>query len=415
MRWLALVVLLVRLAHAEPATPIRVSIQCESFGRTKACSAFLTGFLEANPLLLAAPRAEADVLVYVSVHEVALADRVHLRFVSTMPSTPPVVEVDVEIDTRADDDAQRVQLEPAFLRGLALYVAARHPGAVAVTITAPDGAEVAKPKTTPYSFAMEVGGSGNYTENFQSYSGNANIEVTRITPHDKAWIDAFANGGIERQPPVTVDGQEISVDSSNWQIGASTGVVRLLNRCYSYQAYTNVLRDDDKGQFRYHWEIKAGIAWDRFAPDDPRGNRLAVAYQATHVVEKYNVPNEIGERFAYYPTHEVAATGSVRKDKVKLGLSLLARAEILHPTRRHTLSASPSLEVQIGDHVDFTFGFSVAKRELPGPDLDAIDPSDYEQLSRLSYADPLQLNGYFSVRIHWDRTNGARNDRFDGI
>jgi hypothetical protein len=113
--------------------------------------------------------------------------------------------------------------------------------------------------------------------------------------------------------------------------------------------------------------------------------------------------------------HEVAATGSVRKDKVKLGVSLVARAEVLHPTRRHTLSASPSIEVQIGDHVDFSVGFSIAKRELPGVDLDAIDPSDYEQLSRLSYADPLQLNGYFSVRIHWDRTNGARNDRFDGL
>src|SRR5689334_12445169 len=124
MRWLALLVLLVQLAHAEPAAPVRVSIECEDTGRTKACPAFLTGFLEANQLLLAAPRAEADVLVYVSVHEVALADRVHLRFVSSLPSTPPIVEIDVEIDTRADDDAQRAQLEPAFLRGLALYVAA---------------------------------------------------------------------------------------------------------------------------------------------------------------------------------------------------------------------------------------------------------------------------------------------------
>jgi len=59
--------------------------------------------------------------------------------------------------------------------------------------------------------------------------------------------------------------------------------------------------------------------------------------------------------------------------------------------------------------------FSITKREFPSPDLDAIDPSDYEQLSRLSYADPLQINGSFEVRIHWDRTNGARNDRFDSF
>lgn len=415
MRWLVLLVLLVRLAHAEPAAPIRVSIECESYGRTKACSAFLTGFLEANKLLIAAPRAEADVLVYVSVHEVALADRVHLRFVSNLPGTPPVVELGVDLDTRADDDGQRAQLEPAFLRGLALYIAARHPGAVGITITVPDGIEVKAPDTTPYSFGLELSGNGNYTENYQSYSGSASIEATRITARNKAWIDAFASGGINRQPPVIVDDQEISVDSSNWQIGASTGAIGMFDRRFSWQAFTNAVRDDDKGQFRYHWETKTGVSWDRFAPDDPRGNRLAAAYQVAYVVEKYNVPNELRERFAQYPLHEVAATGSVRKDKVKLGLSLLARAEILHPTRRHTLSASPSIEVQIGDHVDFTAGFSIAKRELPGPDLDAIDPSDYEQLSRLSYADPLQLNGYFSVRIHWDRTNGARNDRFEGI
>ena len=72
-------------------------------------------------------------------------------------------------------------------------------------------------------------------------------------------------------------------------------------------------------------------------------------------------------------------------------------------------------EVQVGDHVDFSVGFSIAKRELPGPDLDAIDPSDFEQLSRLSYADPLQVNGFVNVRLHWDRTNGARNDRFDNL
>ena len=57
----------------------------------------------------------------------------------------------------------------------------------------------------------------------------------------------------------------------------------------------------------------------------------------------------------------------------------------------------------------------VAEQIPCGPDLDAIDPSDFEQLSRLSYADPLQVNGYFNVRIHWDRTNGARNDRFDNL
>ena len=415
MRALFLLVLFTRVATAQPAAPVRVAIECEQYGRTKACSAFLVSVLEANKLFLSAPRASADVILYVNANEVALVDRIHLRFVSTMPNTPPVVELDVDIDTRADDDTQRAQLEPAFLRGIALYVAARHPSAVTVAVTAPEGAAVDKPKTTPYGFALDIGGSGNYTENFQSYNGYFSAEVTRVTARDKAEVEVFANGGINRQPPIVVDDQEVSVDTSRWQIGAAAGAAWLYNRCYSIGGDSSIFRDDDKGQFRYRWASRIGLEWDRFKPDDPRGNRLAVAYFAGYTVERYNVPNELGERFAHYPTHSLVATGSVRKDKVTLGLQLQIQGEVLHPMRRHTLAASPSIELKLGDHVDIGAGFFVAKRELPGPDLDAIDPSDFEQLSRLSYADPLQVNGYINVRIHWDRTNGVRNDRFDNL
>ena len=415
MRALVLLLLLGGLARAQPA-PIRVAIECEGDGRTKACSAFLVALVEENPLLVSAPRAAADVVLYVNANEVALVDRVHLRFVSTLPNTPPVIELDVDLDTRATDDEQRAQLEPAFLRGVALYIAARYPGAVTVTIAKPDAITVAKPSTTPWGFALELGGSGNYTENFQSYSAYLGIEVTRVTRRDKAELGAYANGGINRQPPLELDdGSEVSLDSSRWQVGASGGGAYLLNRCHSIGAASSILRDDDKGQFRYHSSTKAGLEWDRFAADDPRGNRLAVAYLAGYVVERYHVANVDGERFAHYPTHEVIASGAVRQDTVTLGLAVTARAEVLHPLRRHTLSASPSIEWQLGDHVDLGLGFTVAKRELPGPDLALIDPDDYERLSRLSYADPLQINGYLNIRVHWDRTNGVRNDRFDDL
>lgn len=415
MRILVVLALMAGIAHAEPATPISVSLFCESYGRTKACSAFLTGFIEANKLFISAPRASADVLLYVNANEVALVDRVHLRFVSNMPSTPPVIELDVDIDTRADDDTQRAQLEPAFLRGMALYVAARHPGAVAVTITAPDGAEVKKPKTTPYGFSLDLGGSGNYTENFQSYNAYASASVTRVTPRDKAQVSIWGNGGANRQPPLIVDGNEVNLDTTRWQAGTDAGFVWLWNRCWSVGATSSVFRDDDKGQFDYNWTTKAGLEWDRFKPDDARGNKLALVYFAGYTVERYYIPNVLGESFAQYPTHEIVGTGSVRKDKVTLGLSLLARAEVIHPSRRYTLSASPAVEIQVGDHIDVGAGFSIAKRELPAPDEMRIPQDDYERRSRLSYADPLQINGYINVRIHWDRTNGARNDRFDNL
>jgi hypothetical protein len=71
--------------------------------------------------------------------------------------------------------------------------------------------------------------------------------------------------------------------------------------------------------------------------------------------------------------------------------------------------------VQLGTHVDLELSLSVPQRELPAPDPAAIDPSDYEQLSRLSFAEPLSINGAIGLTIHWDPTNGVRNDRIESI
>ena len=35
------------------------------------------------------------------------------------------------------------------------------------------------------------------------------------------------------------------------------------------------------------------------------------------------------------------------------------------------------------------------------------------EVTRTNYAEPLNLNGYLSLRIHWDPTNGVQNNRFD--
>lgn len=419
MRVLAVVVVLLalgRAAAAEPAAPLRVTIECEDEGRTKACSAFLLSFIEANPLFLSAPRAVADVVLYVSAQEIALVDRVHLRFVGRVPAAPPVIEADVDIDTRADDDTQRAQLEPAFLRGIALFVAARHPEAVTVTLAAADAAKVATPVTSPYGVALDFGGSGNYTENYQSASGYLGFSVSRLTARHRVEASANANAGLSRSPPLQLeDGTAVSLDTHRWSLGGGASGAYLLNRCWSLGGSARFTREDDKAQFRHNTELLAGIEWDRFEADDPRGNRLAIIYLVGYAIEKYNLRNELGDTFAHFPQHALVANGSVRKDKISVGLSVVASSQLFHPGRRHQLSASPYIEWQLGDHVDINLGFSIAKREIVEPDPAAIDPSDYEQLSRLSYADPLQMNGWFNVRLHWDRTNGARNDRFIGI
>jgi hypothetical protein len=404
------------VAATAAADPVRVTVDCEQHGRTKACPAFLLGFIDANKAMLQSPRSAADVVIYASANEVALVDRMHLRFVGKIPGAPPVIELDVDLDTRGTDDEQRAQLEPAFLRGMALYVAARFPDSVKVTIEPPEEAETAKPSTTPWGLSISLGGFGNRTERYKSANGYGEVELTYTTKDVRMISEISGSYGLNFQPPLVLDdGTEVSLDTRQWSFGGGTGAGYLLNQCWSVGAVVKAVREDPKGQYRYLTQSFAGIEWDRYPADDPRGNRLAVLYKAGAHVERYNIRNELGERFAAYPYHGLIASGSVRKDKVTVGLSLTAQAEVLKPQRRHSLSASPYIEVQLGAHVDLNASFSITKRELPAPDESQIDPSDYALLSRLSYAEPLSINGSLNVTIHWDRTNGARNDRLEDL
>lgn len=403
-------------ASRASAQPLRVNVQCEQIGRTKACPAFLLGFIDAHKVLLQSPRANAEVVIYANANAVALQDRVHLRFVGSVPGAPATIEIDVDLDTRAADDAQRAQLEPAFLRGMSLYVAARFPKLVKVELGKPEGEEATAKDTSPYDVSFDVGGFGSWTGEYQNYNAWSNLNAARIETRRRFAASAWANGGLNRQPPIMLeDGTEVSTNTNNYGYGAQAEGAWLYNHCYSVGASTSTWREDPKGQYKYGWDAKLGVEWDRYRADDPRGNRLAVAYIVAYQVERYNIRNEIGERFAHYPKHTLVATGELRKDKVGFELSVRAGGELLHPMRRHQLSASPSINIQLGAHVDIGLSFSITKRELPGPDVDAVDPSDYAQLSRLSYAEPLSMYGSFNVKLHWDRSNGARNDRLEEL
>src|SRR5262245_55771291 len=103
---------------AAPA-PVRVAIECEEIGRTKTCPAFLLGLVDEQPVLLGSPRAGADIVIYATATSVGLVDRMHLRFVGQGSGMPGPVELDVEVDTRANDDEQRAVIAPVFRRGVA--------------------------------------------------------------------------------------------------------------------------------------------------------------------------------------------------------------------------------------------------------------------------------------------------------
>ncbi len=406
---------LARVAAASPATPVRVNIECESGGRTKACPAFLLGLVDANKSLMQSPRSEAEVVIYATANEIALVDRLHLRFVGKVVGAPPVIEIDVDLDSRGTDDEQRAQLEPAFLRGMALFVAARYPKIVTVTIGAPDSIEKVDPSTTPWGISLSLGASGNHTKRYQSANGYSNVELTRVTKQTRGIIEVFGNYGLNRQPPLMVDGKKVDLNTQQWNVGSAAGAAWLYDPCWSFGGIARYERDDPKGQYLYTSSAFGGVEWDKYAADDPRGNRLAILYKAGWKAERYNLENLLGESFAQYPWHGITASGTVREDKVSFGLSLSAQAEVLHPGRRHNLTASPYIEMQLGGHIDLSASFSVTKRELPAPNEAKINKEDFELQSRLSYAEPLSLNGSLNLTIHWDRTNGARNDRFENI
>jgi hypothetical protein len=402
-------------ARAEQA-PIRVDVECEQIGRTKVCPAFLLGFVDENKVLLNSPRADADVIVYATANAVALEDQVHLRFVGHVPGAPGVVELDVIVDTRATDDEQRAAIEPVFIRGIAPFVAARYPEAVTITLTTPKNLASAPIETTPWGVSIALNGNGNYTAKYNNATSGLEFRGTYTAKEFRALTLENVSGGFNNQPPLTLDdGTMVSLDTTMYQFGFGGEAIYLLDEHWSVGEGTYMQFQDPKAQYAYFVRSRGALEWDLFPADDPRGNRLGVFYHLGWAVDRYNIRNVLGERFAQYPLTGIDAIGTVRHDGISYGLTLQTDVQLDHPTRRHTLTAAPFVTFQIGTHVDLNLSVSITQRELPQPDPNAIDPSDYATLSRLSYAEPLALTATIGLTLHWDPTNGERNDRITGI
>jgi hypothetical protein len=296
-------------------------------------------------------------------------------------------------------------------------VAARHPDAVTVSLTAPQAvAEAGAATGSPWGLVVEIKGNGSYTERYRSASGNLNLIGRWVTPKRRALAGVFSNAGLNRQPPLTLDdGTVVSLDTNSWFVRPGAEYIELLDEHWStgIGSYTNF--EDPKGQFAYSNRTRVALEWDRFPSNDPRGNRLGVFYSLGWVTERYHVRNELGESFATYPVHGLTAVGSMRFDQISLGLQLDLEAQLLRPMRRRSLTVSPQVSMKVGDHIDVGVTFSLTQRALPGPDMNAVDPSDYALISRLSYAEPLSLSGSFELILHWDPTNGVRNTRIEQI
>lgn len=416
----AYVILAASHVRADPSsgtvTPIRVALQCELAGRTKTCPAFLSGLVDEHAVLLASPRAGADVVIYATATAVGQNDRVHLRFVGHMAGSPAPVELEVDLDTRSGDDDQRALLAPVFRRGIALFVAARYPSAIDVVVGVPKGFARAAAEGSPWGIEVGLSANGSYTAQYQSAGAHLHVIARYVTRTFRVFALQMAEGAAKRQPPLVLDdGTRVDLDSKEWRQRGGAEAIYSLSEAWSAGFGSYTFFEDPKAQYKYNSRNRVALEWDRFAADDPRGNRLGVFYHVGWIAERYNIRNVLGERFAQYPSHGIDAIGSVRHDRISFGLNLASDVQLNHPRRRFLLTASPFVKVQLGNHVDLDLSFSITQRTFPVPDPNAIDPSDYQQLSRLAYAEPLSLTGSLGLTFHWDPTNGARNDRIGSI
>jgi len=399
-------------AEAAPGwQPVRIHLECQGWGRTKACPAFLLGFIDETPLLQRAPRGQAEVELFYNVTFRASDDLVNLRFTSHLPGAPRALDVTQEIDSRASDDAQRAQLRPAFLRGLAPFIGAVHPEAVEVVLVAPPDGERRAPATTAWSFGIYTGGFGSWTRNYRSANGWGGVGVNRVDADTSFGLGVDGSYSITRQPSLVIDGQPVSLDTDSYGISSAARASRNLGPHWAAGVRLRAGHEDPLGRFRHTLRAHAGVSYDWFPADDPRGNRLEVADLAGAQADRYNVRNVLGEKIARFPSHVLLAAGSVRRDRVTFSISASAAADMIHPRTRYLVEVSPSVEVQIGAHVDVSMSLGITKQAVPGPA--DIDQGDFGEVTRASYAEPLRVFSSFNLSLHWDRSNPDRNNRFD--
>jgi len=290
-----MLMLLLATSVARADAPIRVDIECERVGRTKTCPAFLLGLVDANKVLLASPRANADVVIYATANAVALDDQLHLRFVGHVPGAPPVVELDLLVDTRMTDDQQRALIEPVFLRGIALFVAARYPDAVKVALSAPMNFNTHRAVTSPWGTLISTSGNGSYTDKYRSATSEIDFKIVYLTKMFRALTSVNVNGGLNQQPPLRLgDGTEVSLNTTMWQFGYGGEAIQLLDEHWSVGVGSYMQFMDPKAQYDYYARGRAALEWDLFPADDPRGNRLGIFYHLGYAVDRYNIRNDIG-------------------------------------------------------------------------------------------------------------------------
>jgi hypothetical protein len=391
-------------------SPLRIHLICEARLRGNLCPKHFESIFDKEPLLQHSPRSDAEVTLFVMATPVGNDDVVLLRFVSAIPRTPPSLEIIVRVDTRALLDEQESVLEAAFLRGIALYLAEKHPGS-STTVLKQQRQDVVTKAVTPWDVSLTISGHGNGSSKYKTYGGNSAFESSYTQSYMKIGFGVGGNLNINDAPPLRDEnGNEISIDSKSYEMWTNLFIARDVNANWSVVAALSANIGDPSSQFSLKSQNGAGIEYNYFPSDHARGNRLGANYYIGYNWEKYNLVNVLDEEEALFPYQYVSAFAAVKRDQVEYGLRATFEHQLLKPGRRNELTLSPSITMRVGDHIDLSTDITITRRTVPDS---IIDETDFQQVQRSSYAEPLSITGSLSLTIHFDRTNEARFNRFD--
>ena len=406
-------------AEAPVWAPLRVALDCQSQQRVDLCT-YVRGSLDALTVVSVVPLSQAQIVLHLNATSEANTDFVQLRAVAEVAEgatsilgVPGWFEQQVEVDYRLPVDEQRSHLEAPLFRVLAPYLSVVVPDAVRVAISAPEGAPKSSGPTSPWGFAVWGGGMGMWSQSYRNLSVWTGASLSRKTNDSAQSIWVNYDRSLALQPSLIVGSTEVALASD------SSSVVGAMTASWNLSAHWSVgglLRgghEDPEGQYLGTGRAHAGVEYNLFPSDDPRGNVLAVAWLVGGQGDWYNQVNTLGQEYAIFPSQMLVATGSMRVDTVFFTVDLSARSQIVPFLERYVLRASLESELTLGDHVDLSLEFDATQQAIPGPA--SIDASSYEEVTRASYAQPLEMNGYLTLRFHWDNTNSARNNRFDNV
>ena len=299
--------------------PLELFLDCQGYGRTRACPSFIRSYIDDTELLAYTSLADAQVVLYVNETWVATDDRILLRFVSRQDEGLEVFELVVDIDTRQDVDAQSDQLRPAFLRGIAPFLMQWQPEAVSVTLAEPaaDVEEEGADKSSPWSVSFGGNGYANWSEARTYASLSGNTSTSYLTETVRFGASAYGSWNLSRQPPLVIGGEEISLDTDSWGVSGDVYAAWNVTEFWSVGVLSGAGGGDPEGRYRFNTGLEVGASRDFFAVDDPRRNSLSVTALLGVECDWYNRTNVLGQDQTCFPTARFSSGGSVQLDTLE--------------------------------------------------------------------------------------------------